>query len=316
MNLFCESGTRVSVPAGAGFGTIQPTVLVSRTSPSGARVLLQNLSCCVLDIGADQISFGLRVNGMFPVSGLMSIEGTMFNIRPSMVIQTEFSPGTFEIIARNKSGTTQAGALAATVATCQAAFEGEILADRTPPLRLPTGSFVSALKRAVGLSLLFATILPIYAWAQVPPAGCEVVLQSTTPIAATANKIRRTTCTGEGMGYTLPTGPNTQSCFRDAVTITTQCFAAPAAGLRWYLTSASFSNQVATAQGLDIVTGTGANCVTGLTALTHKVSFGLVIGNESLTFQGPVVGAVASAICVRPTAATIFGNTLTGYIGP
>lgn len=111
------------------------------------------------------------------------------------------------------------------------------------------------------------------------------------------------------------------SCFVQAVTVTTQCQAAPAAGLRNYVSTISLSNQVATVQTLDVVFGTGANCATGTTAISHKVQFGTVATTTSpfavtIQFDPPLIPTAANAICVRPTAATAFGATLTGYIAP
>lgn len=111
------------------------------------------------------------------------------------------------------------------------------------------------------------------------------------------------------------------SCFVQAVTITTQCQAAPAAGLRAYITDISFSNQAATVQTLDIVFGTGTNCATGITALTHKFQMGTNATTTSpqsivLDLNSPLIPTAANAICVRPSAATAFGATLTGYTGP
>lgn len=111
------------------------------------------------------------------------------------------------------------------------------------------------------------------------------------------------------------------SCFVQAVTVTTQCQAAPAAGLRAYITDFSFSNQAATVQTLDIVFGTGTNCATGTTALTHKFQMGTNATTTSpmiieVDLQSPLVPTAANAICVRPSAATAFGATLTGYTAP
>ena len=116
--------------------------------------------------------------------------------------------------------------------------------------------------------------------------------------------------------------PITQfSCLVQAVTVTTQCQAAPAAGLRAYVTDISFSNQAATVQTLDIVFGTGAACVTGTTALTHKFQMGTAATTTSpmvivVNLKSPLVPTAANAICVRPSAATAFGATLTGYTAP
>lgn len=111
------------------------------------------------------------------------------------------------------------------------------------------------------------------------------------------------------------------SCFIEAVTVTTQCQAAPAAGFRAYVTSVSFSNQVATVQTLDMVFGTGVNCATGTTALTHKYQLGTNATTTSpfivtVPYNPSLVPTAANAICVRPSAATAFGATITGYIAP
>lgn len=111
------------------------------------------------------------------------------------------------------------------------------------------------------------------------------------------------------------------SCFVQAVTVTTQCQAAPAAGLRAYITDISFSNQAATVQTLDIVFGTGTNCATGITALTHKYQMGTNATTTSpmvieIDLVSPLVPTAANAICIRPSAVTVFGATLTGYTAP
>ncbi len=111
------------------------------------------------------------------------------------------------------------------------------------------------------------------------------------------------------------------SCFVQAVTATTQCQAAPAAGLRVYVTDFSFSNQTANVQTLDIVFGTGTNCATGTTALTHKFQMGTLATTTSpqtvvMNLTSPLIPTAANAICVRPSAVQAFGATLTGYIAP
>jgi hypothetical protein len=112
------------------------------------------------------------------------------------------------------------------------------------------------------------------------------------------------------------------SCVVPATTTaTTQCQAAPAAGLRAYVTDIALSNATATVQTLDIVFGTGTNCVTGTTALTHKFQMGTNATTTSpqaivVDLTSPLVPTAANAICVRPSLATAFGATLTGYIAP
>jgi len=115
---------------------------------------------------------------------------------------------------------------------------------------------------------------------------------------------------------------NRWSCFVQAVTATTQCRAVAPAGERHYVTSVHISNLVATAKGVDVVFGTGTNCATGITALTHVFQ----MGTNGLTtspfliharFMTPLVPATAAtAICLRPTAATSFGATVTGFTAP
>jgi hypothetical protein len=143
----------------------------------------------------------------------------------------------------------------------------------------------------------------------------------TSPTAATAGNLRSQLASTEGVTYVQEGGPKRFSCFvASTATVTTQCQAAPGAGLRAYITSALITDAVGTAQSVDIVFGTGAACVTGITALTNKVFF---VGatqqgslNQSITFATPLVPTAANAICLRPTAGTAFGGTITGYIAP
>lgn len=129
-------------------------------------------------------------------------------------------------------------------------------------------------------------------------------------------------CTLTLDGQQQVSSPITQfSCFVQAATVTTQCQAAPAAGLRAYVTDITLSNQAATVQTLDIVFGTSTNCVTGTTALTHKFQMGTAATTTSpqsitVDLKSPLVPTAANAICVRPSAATAFGATLTGYTAP
>lgn len=111
------------------------------------------------------------------------------------------------------------------------------------------------------------------------------------------------------------------SCFVEAVTATTVCKTAPAAGLRNYVTSVSCSNEAATVQSVDVISGTGAACGGATAALTHKYQFGTAATTTSpfvtnVTFEDPLVPTVLHAICLRPSAATAFGCTLTGFVAP
>lgn len=151
--------------------------------------------------------------------------------------------------------------------------------------------------------------------------GLQVLSQGTQPTAATSGRQRQQLASTEGVAFTQEGNSNRFSCFIQAATATTQCQAAPGAGLRAYVTSVNFSNQAATVQTLDVVFGTGVACATGITAMTHKWQFGTVATTTSpfevsVSFPTPLVPTAANAICVRPSAATAFGATLTGFIAP
>lgn len=151
--------------------------------------------------------------------------------------------------------------------------------------------------------------------------GAEVLSQGTQPAAATSGRQRRILSTVEGVQFVQEGNSNRFSCFVTAVTATTQCQAAPGAGLRAYVTSAHMSNQAATVQTLDIIYGTGTNCATSPVAISHKVQFGTLATTTNsfvaqLQFPTPLIPVAANAICVRPSAATAFGATLTGFIAP
>lgn len=159
-----------------------------------------------------------------------------------------------------------------------------------------------------------------------PPAneiavGLLAVGIGVQPTNKTGGNLVRQLSSTEGVTYVQEGNSNRFSCFINGVTVTTQCQAAPGAGLRAYVTSATMSSQSTTAVQLDIVYGTGANCATGITAITHKIQFGtasLTTSPQSYTmsFTTPLVPVAANAICVRPSAAGAFGATLTGYIAP
>jgi hypothetical protein len=156
--------------------------------------------------------------------------------------------------------------------------------------------------------------------ANVVVAGFEIQ-SGATATAGTAGQVRRGVAGLDGVQYARIGGPVTWSCFVEAVTATTQCQAAPGAGLKAYVTSMSCSNEAATVQTVDVVFGTGAACVTGTTALTHKFQFGTNATTTSPfeithTFMSPLNPTAANAICLRPSAATAFGCTLTGYTAP
>jgi len=151
--------------------------------------------------------------------------------------------------------------------------------------------------------------------------GVETISQGTQPTAATSGNVRRSLASTEGAMFVQEGNSNRFSCIvPSTTTVTTQCQAAPGAGLRAYVTGVVLVNAVTTAQSIDVVFGTGANCVTGTTALTAKwfwigaTETGMLTANA--IFLTPLVPTAATAICVRPTAATAFGATITGFIAP
>lgn len=151
-------------------------------------------------------------------------------------------------------------------------------------------------------------------------AGGETITPGANPTASTSGNKRQVLLDTEGVQFVRTGNSNPFSCVVENQTATTQCQAAPGANLKAYITSIVMSNEAATVQSLDVVYGTGANCVTGTTALTHKFQFGTVATTTSpfvvaIGLETPLVPAAANAICVRPSAATAFGATISGFIG-
>jgi hypothetical protein len=139
--------------------------------------------------------------------------------------------------------------------------------------------------------------------------------------AGTAGQVGNILAGLDHVQYSRNGGPVVFSCFKEAITVTTECQVASGAGLKNYVTSVNCSNEAATVQTVDVVFGTGANCATGITALTHKFQMGTVATTTSpfdveATFPTPLNPTAANAICVRPSAATAFGCTVTGFIAP
>jgi len=106
------------------------------------------------------------------------------------------------------------------------------------------------------------------------------------------------------------------TCRLTAQTTTKECRALTA-GLKTYVTDVVVSNNVATAQTLKVVTGTGTDCATGAADLTHAVQFGAAVGNYTLALGTPLQpAAVGLAVCVTPSAATSYSVTITGFVAP
>jgi hypothetical protein len=124
---FSSQGGIVSVAAGVGFLGVPPTTLVSRIGNAGIKVFFKELACRVVDLGSNQIFFGFRRNGSFPVSGLIAIPGVVFDFTNTIQIDSTLDSGLFDIVASNISGTGLPGAGAAVPINCQAYWTGNTL---------------------------------------------------------------------------------------------------------------------------------------------------------------------------------------------
>jgi len=141
MNRIAEIGVSVTVPAGSGYNGVSPVVLVSRTIPSGTTFLLRTITAKVIDIGSEQITFAVRRNGAYPSQSLTNLSGVLFDDTKTIEVDEEFAPGMMEIVASNKSGTTEPNAIIATSATCQASLIGSLI-----PMSISTPSFREQIK--------------------------------------------------------------------------------------------------------------------------------------------------------------------------
>jgi hypothetical protein len=106
-------------------------------------------------------------------------------------------------------------------------------------------------------------------------------------------------------------------CQVAAVSVTTKCTGTtPGALKRWYVTDFVLTNNVGTAQTIGISYGTGSNCATGTTVMLQPVQFGAAVGNFGQSLQTPLAAALATDVCIVPSAATSFSGTLTGFQAP
>lgn len=116
------------------------------------------------------------------------------------------------------------------------------------------------------------------------------------------------------------------SCGLDNIGATlTQCQAAPAAGLRLYLTDVVVSSTTATAGQFLIRYGTGSNCGTGTTSLLPSAATVVRIpyppntstsGPTRINLRTPVAAPAATAICIICVATNTCVAQLVGYVAP
>jgi hypothetical protein len=101
----------------------------------------------------------------------------------------------------------------------------------------------------------------------------------------------------------------------------TQCQAASAAGLRYYITSIAVQTTTATAGTFNIQTGTGSNCATGAAPLFPSVSGSWTAPintqpTSSILFNPPLKAPLGSALCVIGTLTNTINIQIMGYTQP
>jgi hypothetical protein len=267
-------------------------------------------------------------------SGPLTVDGTV-SANATLAAETTKVIGTINVAASQTIAATQATAANLNATVAQGANTWTVQPGNTAN----TTPWLFDLKNIAGSAIVTAATGIIKAGivgnagaafdaannASVPAnaiaVGLEVVASGANPTAATGGNLRRQLASTEGVAFVQEGNGNRFSCFVQAVTATTQCQAAPGAGLKAYVTSVHMSNQAATVQTLDLVYGTGSNCGTGTGGLTHKWQMGTNATTTSpqsidASFDTPLVPGAANAICVRPANATAFGATITGYIAP
>lgn len=119
-------------------------------------------------------------------------------------------------------------------------------------------------------------------------------------------------------------GITTWTCGLNALAATlTQCQAAPAAGLKLYVTDIFVQTTTATSGTFSVQTGTGTNCATGPAALFPVSAtgnrFNAPIAAEGVThfpLGTPLSGPAAAAICVIGVATNTISVQLVGFTAP
>lgn len=324
------------VPVSGTVTTSPPSNASTNVAQMGGTAVSMNTG--TRDAGTQRVT--IATNDSVPVTGTFwqatqPVSGTVTTTPPSNASTNVAQlAGTAPSV---NSGTKDAGTLRVVLATDQPALTNKLLV--TPDsVALPANQSVNVAQIAGNTTSTAATGVQKVgvtgnAGAAVDAAnnaampanavatGLQTATIDTTPTAATAGNLRYQLASTEGVTYVQEGGPKRFSCLvPSTTTATTQCQAAPAAGLRAYVTAVTLSNAVTTAQSIDLVFGTGTNCATGTTALTHKwfwigaTETGLL--TATATYPTPLVPTAANAICFRPTAATAFGGTITGYIAP
>ena len=111
--------------------------------------------------------------------------------------------------------------------------------------------------------------------------------------------------------------------FNSIAATLTQCQAAPAAGLKLYVTGLYIQTTTTTSGTYALQTGTGTNCGTGTAALFPASGtanrFNAPITTSAMAaiqFPVPLAAPAASAICVIGVATNTVSGQIVGYVAP
>lgn len=150
--------------------------------------------------------------------------------------------------------------------------------------------------------------------------GGEAAASGSSPTVATAGRIRQGTVDLQGTLYVREGGPNTWSCSLAAVgTSLTQCQAAPAAGLRLYVTDVLVQVTTATAATWQLKSGTGSNCGTGTANVMGWAAVAPISTStpQDINMHSPFALAAATQLCVVGSSGTNTINIqINGYTAP
>lgn len=184
------------------------------------------------------------------------------------------------------------------------------------------------MKKMLALLLLVLLVLglppPAFAQQALGTPGCLTIDQGSQPGTTAAGQQSKLLCSTEGAQFMQQGNPNRWQCSLTGIAATlTECRAAPAAGLRLYVTDITAQSNTATAGTFAIQSGTGTNCGTGTTAVLPKSGtanrYGYP-GNASApavwNLSVPLVPTAAHAICAIGTVTNTLNLEIGGYIAP
>lgn len=154
--------------------------------------------------------------------------------------------------------------------------------------------------------------------------GFESATQGTTqPTASTAGNMRFAIVRTDGAIFVAPHGPVIWSCGLSNIGATlTQCQAAPAAGLRLYITDVITQSNTSTAGLFTLRFGTGSNCVTGTGNLFFGSASALMASPANTSpvnhfhLTVPIAVTAANAVCLLGVATNTTNLQLNGYTAP